>query len=147
MKPHAARVGSTPCAQQLCGHHVARTRARGAHGSSRAALLRVQAVANLTTDGSSEPAAIAPTTSSTTSSSSCPMGFGSSSVSAVPAHELAGLSGSGWRVLSPATGNGSSSNPQQLPEPQGRWCFNPVVGEYLQLESKGAGAFLLDRFR
>jgi hypothetical protein len=80
---------------------------------------------------------------------------------------VAGLAGPNgcWRVLGPpphaaaaATHAQASSNGQrqqqqqqqqqrQLPQPQGRWCFNPVLGEYGELEAKGAGAFCLERFR
>lgn len=101
-------------------------RARPLH---RRQVLRVNAAANLNVDGGS--------------SSVCPfLAFqdrGQVASSTAAAAELAAIRGPNWR---PAPGN-----PQQLPEPQGRWCFNPLVGEYMELEAKGAGPFLLERFR
>jgi hypothetical protein len=68
------------------------------------------------TDSSSSPAA-----------SACPFLAASApraaphAASSVPA-ELASLSGDNWHVL-------PNGNSPQLPEPQGRWSWNPLLGE------------------
>lgn len=45
-----------------------------------------------------------------------------------------------WRVL-------PNGNTPQLPEPEGRWCWNPLLGEYGEMESKGMGPFLIERYK
>jgi hypothetical protein len=45
-----------------------------------------------------------------------------------------------WRVL-------PNGNTPQLPDPEGRWCWNPLLGEYGEMESKGMGPFLVERYK
>lgn len=55
--------------------------------------------------------------------------------------ELASLHGPGWRVLP------DGNPPEQLPDPQGRWAWNPLLGEYGEMERKGMGPFLVERYQ
>jgi hypothetical protein len=50
------------------------------------------------------------------------------------------LSGPGWKVL-------PHGNVNHLPVADGNFSWMPIIGEYGELESKGAGAFMLERFR
>lgn len=45
-----------------------------------------------------------------------------------------------WRVL-------PNGNTPQLPEPEGRWAWNPLLGEYGEMERKGMGPFLVERYK
>lgn len=81
------------------------------------------------------------------------MSTSSSIVSMMP-RELAGMathgepvgqqqqlpSGPGWSVLAP--GQKGDYAPAQ-----GRFCWNFLLGEMLELEYKGAGPFMLQRYR
>jgi hypothetical protein len=55
-------------------------------------------------------------------------------------HQQQQLSGHGWSVVGPESAAVLAAVP-------GRWCWNPLLGEMLQLEAQGAGAFLLQRYR
>lgn len=79
-------------------------------------------------------------------SSSCPFlaaksVFTDASSAQIP-KELAELHGpeGTWRVL-------PNGNTPQLPEPEGRWAWNPLLGEYGEMERKGMGPFLVDRYK
>lgn len=48
--------------------------------------------------------------------------------------------GSDWAALSPGEGAG-------LPRVEGRFCWNPLLGEVLDVEAQGAGPFLLQRYK
>jgi hypothetical protein len=50
------------------------------------------------------------------------------------------LSGHGWSVV-------GAESASVLPAVPGRWCWNPLLGDMLQLEARGAGPFLLQRYR
>lgn len=82
----------------------------------------------------------------TTSESACPfanvVSDSSNGIksSAAVAAAATGLRGTGWQVL-------PQGNVQGLPEAEGDWCWNPLLGEFGQLEQQGAGAFLLQRFK
>jgi hypothetical protein len=84
---------------------------------------------------------------STSTASSCPFLAPKSSFTDVAAQsqlsqELAGLHGpeGTWRVL-------PNGNTPQLPEPEGRWAWNPLLGEYGEMERKGMGPFLVERYK
>jgi hypothetical protein len=102
---------------------------------SRLLTARVQAAADLGALDSSSNA------------SSCPFLTPKSSFTDAAAQsklsvELAGLHGPDgtWRVL-------PNGNTPQLPEPEGRWAWNPLLGEYGEMERKGMGPFLVERYK
>lgn len=110
-------------------------RPAAARPRSRLVTARVQAAADLGALDSSSTA------------SSCPFlapqsSFTDAAAESKLSEELAGLHGpeGTWRVL-------PNGNTPQLPEPEGKWAWNPLLGEYGEMEHKGMGPFLVERYK
>lgn len=103
--------------------------------TSRLLTARVQAAADLGALNNDSNASSCPFLATTASLQNAP------APSKVP-EELAGLHGpeGTWRVL-------PNGNTPQLPEPEGRWAWNPLLGEYGEMERKGMGPFLVERYK
>lgn len=111
-----------PCLASQRGSMLPSRPAAARPSRSRLLSARVAAAADLgvqhptSQDSSSSPPASACPFLATSASLTAPH-----APSSVPA-ELAGLHGQNWRVL-------PNGNTPQLPEPEGRWSWNPLLGE------------------
>lgn len=137
------RDAAVPCCsssrwrqQKLCPLQLCRCKP-----ASRQATVAANAAADLKVDGNKDAGiSSCPFLATTTQAYAFPQG--GAAVQQQLDRDVSALAGpnNSWRVL-------QEGNTRQLPEPEGRWCFNPIVGEFLELESKGAGTFLLERFK
>lgn len=148
------------CPQQLRTHRPCVSQPRSshaAHSSIRDVASTAALQQTLSTTAAAEPTEAAAAAASTMTAASpsgqtskCPI-FSASAPLAPPMDTQAVKEllrelphGPGWAVIDPNSFEGEDFS---VPLPEGRFCWNPLVGEILELSSKGMGPFLLERYQ